>query len=148
MFNAFCSGVNIVSIVPFLGRQSPVAREVPHPPLWDIVRSQWLARRAENEIFWLVVWNIAFICFYFPYLSIFLGNNTPIWHIFQRGRSTTSFYRGHPLVIPLDSPWIPRATRIDRINTVPMDPTGTSDFHGFSGNQIAGCYELLACILL
>ena len=31
MFNAFCSGVNIVSIVPFLGRQSPVARELPHP---------------------------------------------------------------------------------------------------------------------
>ena len=77
--------------------------------------------------------------------------------VYQRGRSTTSFYRG-PLVHSHGrAPWIhhgftmnspARATRIDRINTVPMDPTGASDFHGFSGNQIAGCYELLVCILL
>ena len=41
--------------------------------LWDLV------------VYWLVVWNMAFI---FPYI----GNNGPNWrtHIFQRGGSTTN----------------------------------------------------------
>ena len=38
---------------------------------------------SSGILIWLVVWNMAFISFIFPYV----GNNHPIWrtHIFQRG---------------------------------------------------------------